>query len=246
MPDSPDPHVAARVESCASRLRDASPTEVLAAAHAEHGAAAAIAFSGAEDVALIALAHDAGLAFRVFMLDTGRLHPETYRLIEQVRTRYGVTIEAVLPDADAVAGLVRRRGLFSFYEDGHAECCGIRKVAPLRRFLAGVPAWITGQRRDQSPDTRAEVPVVQIDAANAEPGQVLWKWNPLVAWPSWKVWAYLRGADVPVNELHHRGFVSIGCEPCTRATLPGQHEREGRWWWELPAHKECGLHAPKP
>jgi phosphoadenosine phosphosulfate reductase len=228
------------------RLRDRSPQEILATAHERHGSAAALAFSGAEDVALIAMAHEAGLRFRVFVLDTGRLHDETYRFIDQVRERYGVDIEVLFPDATHVEQLVRAKGLFSFYRDGHEECCRIRKVAPLRRLLATVPAWITGQRRDQSPDTRAELPVVQADRANAAAGELLLKWNPLASWPSWKVWAYLRAVEAPVNNLHRRGFVSIGCEPCTRPVLPGQPEREGRWWWEQADKKECGLHVEKP
>jgi phosphoadenosine phosphosulfate reductase len=177
----------------------------------------------------------------VFALDTGRLHGETHRLLEAVRTRLDVRVDVYLPQAEAVQALVGAKGSFSFYHDGHAECCAIRKVEPLRRALAGRRGWITGQRRDQSLDTRAHLPVVQADAAN--PG--LLKWNPLANWTSAKVWAYIRGADLPYNALHERGYVSIGCEPCTRPVLPGQHEREGRWWWEQADKKECGLHTAK-
>jgi phosphoadenosine phosphosulfate reductase len=114
---------------------------------------------------------------------------------------------------------------------------------PLRRKLATLDAWITGQRRDQSPSTRASVPVVQVDSAFSTPEHTLVKFNPLASWSSAEVWRYIRDNDVPYNELHARGFVSIGCEPCTRAVLPNQHEREGRWWWEDATVKECGLHA---
>jgi len=138
---------------------------------------------------------------------------------------------------------VREKGLFSFYKDGHKECCGIRKVEPLVRALAPLRAWVTGQRRDQSPDTRAAVPVVQRDSAFSTPERPLVKFNPLANWTSKQVWTFIRENDVPYNALHDRGFISIGCEPCTRPTNPGQHERAGRWWWEEETKKECGLHA---
>ena len=233
---------AAEVAALDASLTTRTPQEILAAAHVHAGREAAISFSGAEDVALIAMAHEEGLDFRVFCLDTGRLHGETYRLLEAVRERYGVTIEIYSPQAEAVEALTSPKGLFSFYRDGHSECCGIRKVAPLRRALQGRPAWITGQRRDQSRDTRADLPVVQLDAVFGTPESPLLKWNPLANWTSQKVWSFIRAADVPYNALHERGFVSIGCEPCTRAVLPGQPEREGRWWWEQAEHKECGIH----
>lgn len=228
------------------RLSGRPPQEVLHAAWQLFGRDAAISFSGAEDVALIAMAHEEGLDLPVFTLDTGRLHGETYRLLQAVRDKYGVTIEVHCPDASAVEALVRDKGLFSFLQDGHQECCGIRKVQPLKRALAPRRAWITGQRRDQSLDTRAELPVVQADAAFSTPERTLVKFNPLAGWPSQKVWSYLRAVEAPYNALHERGYVSIGCEPCTRPVLPGQHEREGRWWWEASTHKECGLHVAKP
>lgn len=202
----------------------------------------AISFSGAEDVVLIDMAVKTGKPFRVFTLDTGRLHPETYRFLERVRTHYGITLEVCTPEAAPLQALVNEKGLFSFFQDGHEECCGIRKVAPLRRQLATLDAWITGQRRDQSPNTRNAVPVVQADTTFNRPGEVLAKFNPLANWSSEEVWAYIRAFEVPYNELHEKGFVSIGCEPCTRAVLPNQHEREGRWWWEEATKKECGLH----
>jgi len=206
------------------------------------GRDATIAFSGAEDVALIDIAVKSGLPFSVFTLDTGRLHPETYRFIEKVRTHYGVSIELMSPQAEPLQAFVEKKGLFSFYNDGHGECCGIRKLEPMRRALAKQRAWITGQRRDQSP-TRTDVAVLQIDSNLGLAGQPLLKLNPLAAWSLQKVWSYIRANDVPYNELHERGFISIGCEPCTRVPRPGEHERAGRWWWEEATKRECGLHV---
>jgi adenylyl-sulfate reductase (glutathione) len=233
------------LDGLAQELRDASPRRIIERALELHGDDVAISFSGAEDVILIEYAHQLGRPFRVFTLDTGRLHPETYRLFGAVEKRYSIHIEYLFPDTVAVERLVRRKGMFSFYQDGHGECCGIRKVDPLRRQLGTLAAWITGQRRDQSPGTRAEVRIVHHDEvfAGAE-GSRLLKWNPLANRSSAEVWADIRAFEVPYNELHGRGFVSIGCEPCTRTVLPGEHEREGRWWWEHADKKECGLHQP--
>jgi phosphoadenosine phosphosulfate reductase len=231
----------------AARFQDAEPQETLRYLLDRFGEDCAIAFSGAEDVALIDMAARLDLRFSVFCLDTGRLHPETYRFIDKVRKHYGIEIEMMAPDPKALQPFVRKKGLFSFYEDGHSECCGIRKVEPLKRALSNYRAWVTGQRRDQSP-TRAEVPIIQADAGNAgKAGSgVLLKANPVANWSSATVWSYLRDHSVPYNELHERGFISIGCEPCTRAVLPGQHERAGRWWWEEATKKECGLHTVIP
>jgi len=206
------------------------------------GREATIAFSGAEDVALIDIAVKTGLPFSVFTLDTGRLHPETYRFIEKVRSHFGVSIELMSPEAQPLQAFVEKKGLFSFYSDGHGECCGIRKLEPMRRALAKQRAWITGQRRDQSP-TRTDVAVLQLDSHQGLAGQPLLKLNPLAAWSLQKVWSYIRANDVPYNALHDQGFISIGCEPCTRVPRPGEHERAGRWWWEESTKRECGLHT---
>jgi len=202
----------------------------------------AISFSGAEDVVLIEMARTYRPDIAVFCLDTGRLHPETHRYIEKVRKHYGIEIQVISPNGDAVRKLVTEKGLFSFYEDDHKECCGIRKIEPLRKKLSEVDAWITGQRKDQSP-TRAEIPVIQDDKLFARPNSTLTKFNPLANWSSKEVWDYIRMCEIPYNELHDKGFVSIGCEPCTRPIGPNQHEREGRWWWEEATKKECGLHS---
>ena len=202
-----------------------------------------ISFSGAEDVVLVDMASQITNNISVFTLDTARLHPETYQFLEQVRKHYGIKIEVMFPDAAEVQALVDEKGLFSFYQDGHKECCGIRKVRPLRRKLNTLDAWITGQRKDQSPSTRNHIPVIEVDTAFSREGHQLIKFNPLANWTSTQVWDYIRALNVPYNKLHERGFVSIGCEPCTRPVLPNQHEREGRWWWEESTMKECGLHA---
>jgi phosphoadenosine phosphosulfate reductase len=204
----------------------------------------ALSFSGAEDVILIDMAVSIRKDIQVFTLDTGRLHPETYRFVEQVR-KHQIEIELLTPDRNVLDEFVKRKGLFSFYEDGHEECCRIRKVEPLKRRLAHVDAWITGQRKDQSVDTRQDIPEVQIDNVFSAPDHELVKFNPLLNWKSAQVWDYIEANQVLFNELHNRGYISIGCEPCTRATLPNEHERAGRWWWEESTKKECGLHVGK-
>ncbi|MEO0949207.1 MAG: phosphoadenylyl-sulfate reductase [Cyanobacteria bacterium J06641_5] len=202
----------------------------------------AISFSGAEDVVLIDMAVKIKKDVRIFSLDTGRLHSETYQFIERVREHYNLNLEVMFPDPTQIEALIREKGLFSFYKDGHKECCGLRKARPLRRKLATLDAWITGQRKDQSP-THTAVPIIQTDAAFSTADHTLIKFNPLANWSSEQVWQYIRAYKIPYNPLHERGFVSIGCGPCTRATLPGEHERSGRWWWEDSQDKECGLHA---
>ncbi|MEX1365690.1 MAG: phosphoadenylyl-sulfate reductase [Nannocystaceae bacterium] len=232
-----------RATALVSELERQSPITIIERALEHHGDQVAIAFSGAEDVLLIEYAKQLGRPFRVFCIDTGRLHPQTYRFVNRVEQHYGIRIELRFPQTAAVEALVRHKGLFSFYEEGHTECCGIRKVEPLRRQLATLAGWITGQRRDQSPRTRSSLAVVEVDEAHpGADGHPVLKWNPLVERSSADVWDAIRAFDVPYNTLHDRGFVSIGCEPCTKAILPGQHEREGRWWWEEATKKECGLH----
>jgi adenylyl-sulfate reductase (glutathione) len=219
------------------------PIEQIRHALQTYGKDCAISFSGAEDVLLIEYAAQTKLPFRVFSLDTGRLHAETYRFFDAVEKHYQLRIEYCFPESAAVESLVRTKGMFSFYQDGHKECCDIRKVAPLRKQLGGLRAWITGQRRDQSP-TRGNVPTSQVDPVfKGIGGGELMKYNPLADVSSEDVWLAIRSLGVPYNSLHERGFVSLGCEPCTKPTLPSQHEREGRWWWEEGTKKECGLHA---
>ena len=217
-------------------LGDVYKRQIMDKALGLFGDGLAIAFSGAEDVALIQYAKLTGRPFRVFSLDTGRLNPETYQLFDDVEKHFDIKIEFTFPDEDAVTKLVNEKGMFSFYEDGHKECCGVRKVQPLRAKLATLTAWVTGQRKDQSPGTRNAVPVCQVDpvfeGASGGAGSLV-KFNPLTDATSQEVWDFLRVMGTPVNELHERGYVSIGCAPCTRAVLPGQQEREGRWWLSL-------------
>lgn len=229
-------------ELLATELTNAAPETIVAEVLRRLGKSLKIAFSGAEDVALIDMASRSGHPFSVFCLDTGRLHPETYRFIDKVRTHYGISLDIVSPNFVELEALVREKGLFSFYQDGHAECCGVRKVAPLRRVLANAGGWMTGQRRDQSP-TRANVPEIVWDEAHVKGGML--KANPLANVALAEVWKYITEHDVPYNELHTRGYVSIGCEPCTRPVRPGEHERSGRFYWEESTRRECGLHAGK-
>jgi phosphoadenosine phosphosulfate reductase len=229
------------IEALAQEYAQKSASDIMALALSQTGDIA-ISFSGAEDVVLVDMAARLKKPFRVFCLDTGRLHSETYQFLETVRKHYGIELEICFPDAIAVQDLVTAKGLFSFYTDDHKECCGIRKVQPLRKKLATLDGWITGQRKDQSP-TRADVPVIQHDVGFSGVGKTLIKYNPLANMTSADVWSYIRMMEIPYNPLHERGFTSIGCEPCTKPVLPNQHEREGRWWWEEATHKECGLHA---
>lgn len=230
-----------QVQNWSYDLADKSPFDIVR--HAlEHFDNVAISFSGAEDVVLVDLALRIRKDVQVFTLDTGRLHRETYEYLEKVRNHYGIKLDVQFPDSPAVEALVREKGLFSFYPDGHKECCQVRKVGPLRRKLATLDAWITGIRKDQSPSTRDDIPVVQIDGAFKGVGGPLVKYNPLAQWSSQRVWGYIREREIPFNSLHERGFISIGCDPCTKPVLPNQHEREGRWWWEEDTRKECGLH----
>lgn len=222
------------------RFRQASPQEVLKWAVGQFGDKLMLASSfGAEDVVLIDMLSKIAASPRIFFLDTGRLHQETYDVFERVRSRYGINVEVFFPETKAVERLVREKGPNSFYNsvEDRKECCRVRKVEPLSRALARAEAWITGIRRSQSA-ARLEMCKIELDEAH---GSIL-KINPLVDWSEEDVWRYIREYDVPYNLLHDRGFPSIGCAPCTRAVLPGEDIRAGRWWWESPEHKECGLH----
>ncbi len=228
------------LEALSERLEGKSAEEVVRWAADTFGSEIAFASSfGAEDVVVIDMIARETPGVRVFTLDTGRLHDETYEVMERVRDRYGLAIQSYFPDREAVERLEREKGFYSFREsiENRKECCGIRKVEPLRRALSGMKAWMTGLRRDQAV-TRSDVAVVEWDEGNG-----LVKVNPLIDWNEEQVWEYIRGNNVPYNTLHDRGFPSIGCAPCTRAIKPGEDVRAGRWWWENPDNKECGLHG---
>jgi phosphoadenosine phosphosulfate reductase len=225
----------------ASRLSRAQADEILDWVEERFGPTAVLASSfGAEDVVLIDLASRHAPSLRIFTLDTGRLHPETFEVMEAIRARYAIVIETYAPERRDVEALESAQGYFSFRQsvEKRKACCALRKVEPLGRALAGRAAWVTGLRREQSV-TRADLEVVQRDA---EHGQIA-KVSPLASWSTAEVWAYIREHEVPYNPLHDRGFSSIGCAPCTRAIKPYEDLRAGRWWWEAPDQKECGLHA---
>jgi phosphoadenosine phosphosulfate reductase len=174
----------------------------------------------------------------VFTLDTGRLPQATYDVIDQTREKYGFDIKITFPDTAEVEEMINNKGVNSFYKsvDNRKECCRIRKVTPLKKELAKLDAWITGLRKEQSV-TRDILERVDIDAGNG-----LFKVNPLADWSETEVWDYIKENKIPYNTLHDKGYPSIGCEPCTRAIAEGEDVRAGRWWWETPEQKECGLH----
>lgn len=190
-----------------------------------------------EDAVLVHLASLTNQPVRVFLLDTGRLHPETYETYEHLRLRYpSLRFQVFAPEAADVEALVQTQGLLGFRDSLEARhaCCEARKLRPLKRALAGARAWLTGLRREQSP-TRHNLATVEPD------GERL-KIAPLLDWSEAETWAYAQAHDIPTHPLHPQGFPSIGCAPCTRAIAPGEDIRAGRWWWEHPEHKECGLH----
>ena len=196
---------------------------------------------GAEDMILTDLIHTENLAIEIFSLDTGRLPPETYDLIADIRKHYGLTLTLYYPQHEQLETYTRTHGINAFYESVELRkgCCHVRKVEPLQRALAGKKAWITGMRAQQSA-TRQGLPVQAFDEGNG-----LEKFNPLADWTEKEVWAYIKLNSVPYNALHDRFYPSIGCAPCTRAITVGEDIRAGRWWWEQPESKECGLHVKK-
>jgi phosphoadenosine phosphosulfate reductase len=226
------------------RFEAAPPQEILRWSLSTFGRGAALAWSGAEDVAVLDMMWRLDpKATRVFTLDTGRLNPETYELIDEVRRKYALEIEVLFPEAGAVERMVREKGVNLFYQsvENRKLCCQVRKVEPLNRVLSTLDGWITGLRRGQAV-TRGRVQKVELD----RPHGGIVKVNPLADWTTAQVFDYLKANGVPTNRLHAQGYVSIGCAPCTRAVRPGEDERAGRWWWEDPGQKECGLHPPAP
>jgi len=220
-------------------MSGAEPAAVLRWAFDSFPRVVIVASFQAESSVIIDMASRIRKDVRVLTLDTGRLPQETYDVIKRVRDRYAIDIEVVSPDAGEVAGMVRTSGVNLFYrsqEERHL-CCDVRKSRPLARALHGHDAWVTGVRRQQAA-TRTNTPVVAPDPQH----EGLMKIAPLASWSKDQVWRYIRENDLPVHPLYQRGYTSIGCAPCTRATTAGEDERAGRWWWENPETKDCGLH----
>lgn len=197
-------------------------------------------FGAREGMVLLDLMHDIDPQPRVFTLDTGRIPQETYDLMDRVRDRYDVEIEVVFPRAEDVEGMVRAQGLNLFYEsvEKRQQCCRIRKVEPLRRYLSEVDAWVSGLRREQNV-TRADVSKIVIDETH---GGIV-KINPLADWSEEQVLDYVRDNNIAVNRLHGEGYPSVGCAPCSRAVATDDDPRSGRWWWENADTRECGIHV---
>ena len=219
---------------------DTAPAEILRIGiEAADGPVKLACSFSVEDVVIIDMAMESGLPIGIFALDTGRLNEETYEVADALVERYRLKIEWFFPERGAVEQLLAGKGPFSFREslENRHECCHIRKVEPLGRALKGLGGWITGQRRDQSV-TRAALAPLEIDTIN----DGILKINPLLEWNESQVWEYANARRIPTNRLHKQGYPSIGCAPCTRPVAPGEHPRAGRWWWENPEHKECGLH----
>lgn len=193
---------------------------------------------GAEDQVLTHMAVSIDPNVRVFVIDTGRLHQETYNVMQETKAKLRVNYELFFPNNGNVQAYVETKGINAFYDsiENRKDCCFIRKVKPLQRVLKTADAWVTGLRQDQSV-TRTDLAIFEWDKTHN-----MLKINPLSAWSEDDVWAYIKQHKIPYNVLHDQGFPSIGCAPCTRAIQPGEDVRAGRWWWEDPQNKECGLH----
>ncbi len=220
-------------------LNDKSAEEVIEWAVRKYGDKVGLACSfGAEDMVLVDMLAKATDKPNIFTLDTGRLAQATYNVMAASGSKYGISFNVFFPQTEAVEKMEHEEGPNLFYDsiESRKRCCGVRKMEPLRRAFSGLDAWMTGLRRDQAV-TRGGVPKVEVDESND-----LIKVNPLADWSEERVWDYIKANDVPYNKLHDQGYPSIGCEPCTRAIKAGEDVRAGRWWWERPDQKECGLH----
>lgn len=229
------------IRGVAERFEHASPQELLAwALERFHPRMAISAAGGVDGMVLLDMAWRINPEVRVFTLDTGRLPAETYSLFEEVRERYGIEVEFVFPDRLQVERMLKQDGPNLMYRsvELRLQCCELRKVEPLKRKLATLDAWVTGLRREQW-RSRQNVAKVELDRDH---GAIV-KVNPLADWTLDRVWEYVRANEVPYHELFDHGYTSIGCAPCTRQVLPGEHERAGRWWWERDTDKECGIHC---
>jgi len=228
-----------RINDLNEKFQEATVGEVLSWFLNEFKGTIALSSSlGAEDQVLTEMVTGIDKEATVFTLDTGRLFPETYDLIHRTNTRYGIKIKVFFPEASRVEEMVGEKGINLFYEsiENRKLCFHIRKIEPLKRAFKGLDVWICGLRRDQSV-TRHDMKLVEWDEANG-----LIKLNPLIEWTEKDVWDYINENKIPYNPLHDKGYPSIGCQPCTRAIMEGEDVRAGRWWWENPDTKECGLH----
>ena len=228
-----------KIDELNERFKKSDPKEVLRYFLAEYKGKIALSSSlGAEDQVLTEMVVSIEKDTRIFTLDTGRLFPETYDLIHRTNETYDIKMDVMFPDYHQVEKMVKEKGVNLLYEniENRKLCCGIRKIEPLKRAFKGLDVWICGLRKDQS-ITRFYSQLVEWDGNNG-----LIKLNPLINWREKDVWDYINENDIPYNTLHDQGFPSIGCQPCTRAVKPGEDVRAGRWWWEQPEQKECGLH----
>lgn len=230
------------IEQLNKQFEGVAPQEVLAWFVANYNGKIGLASSlSIEDQALTAMLCKTGAAgkdFRIFTLDTGRLFPESYSTLARTNEQYGIKVEVFFPNHTAVEQMVGSHGINLFYEsvEKRKQCCSVRKIEPLKRAFEGLEVWVCGLRREQSP-TRAAMQVVEWDQGNK-----MLKINPLIDWSEAQTWDFIKKEGIPYNKLHDKGFPSIGCQPCTRAVEAGEDIRAGRWWWEDPMQKECGLH----
>lgn len=227
------------VDQLNNQFQNRSPEEVLNFFLNKYNGKIALSSSlSIEDQVLTDMLVNIDKNVRIFTLDTGRLFPETYSLIARTNTKYNIKLEVFFPQSDAVEKMVKAEGINLFYNgiEQRKKCCQVRKLEPLQRAFEGLEVWICGLRREQSV-TRKDIKLIEWDEANN-----LIKINPLLNFSEAQVWDYIKKNEVPYNKLHDKGYPSIGCQPCTRAVEPGEDIRAGRWWWETPEHKECGLH----
>jgi|TARA_B100001971_G_C18198914_1_gene543282 phosphoadenosine phosphosulfate reductase len=228
------------IEKWNTELSNSSPDEVISFFYDKFPGKVVLSTSlGLEDQALIEMVSSIDKKAPIFTLDTGRLFPETYDLLDRTSKKYGININIYFPNTNEVEDMVNNKGINLFYEsiDNRKLCCDLRKLAPLARAMRGYDAWITGLRKDQSV-TRTDMKLVEWDENNN-----MLKINPLINWSEQDLMNYIEVKNIPYNALHKKGFASIGCQPCTRAIDPGEDVRAGRWWWENPDTKECGLHS---
>ncbi len=231
-----------RINQLNLQIKNSNPEEILAYFLKDYDGKIALASSlSIEDQVLTHMMLSIDPKAKIFTLDTGRLFPETHEVLENTNKKYGINIEVYVPDAIRIERMVNDKGINLFYNsvEDRKFCCHVRKIEPLMRALTKLDAWVCGLRSEQS-ITRINVNAVEWDKSNG-----LLKINPLINWTEDQVWDYIKAHDIPYNKLHDEGFPSIGCQPCTRAIKPDEDIRAGRWWWEEPEKKECGLHVAK-